>query len=880
MSAKVSSISSTPLPARAFAALAVLAGALAAAAPPSACDTGEFVLRADFEGARLSGCSVDSASAVTLRIAPEDGGRINPSPWYGFHARAARDDAELAATLRYEVHRHRYVPKVSADGVQWRALSADEFDVRDDGSATIRLRPGVRGLYVSAQENLGADFYARWRQRAAAVSDARWQEIGRSVAGRPIDALIVDRDAPAYILILGRQHPPEVSGAVALTGFVDRLLDMRQSCAASAGPDPRPPRCAFFDGHGLVVVPLLNPDGVARGHWRHNLGQTDLNRDWGPFAQPETRAVRDLVNGLEAQRRVPRLVLDFHSTNRSLFYIQDAASPTRPPRFAAQWLDRADAIGGLYAYERAPRPLTETGTSKNYFHRRFGIASITFEVGDEEPRADVARSARIFADALAETLPAALAAAAAAPCADRFCHLAEANAASLVMLAEERIVSAERSRAIARALAWIDEEQARPGAARSGDYLHLEERLVALAGAAASGIHAGRSRQDLHGTARRMMARRWWLDAFAALLDARDAALALARAHAATVVPAYTHGVQAQPTSYGHYLLAFSAALGRDAERFAQGYARLNRSPLGAAALGASGFGVNRHRLAELLGFDAPVENSYDANLISSSDYKREFAAIVAASAIPIGQFAQNLHTQYHDPEPWMRLHPGQTSGSSAMPQKRNPRPIDRLRSAASRVVGQAFSVTLLAHNTDPGMNDYRDIDAVEKLAAEAMQLYARYAALLGSIELDAQRALEEVARGSATLSEVADTLAREADVPLRHARGYASALADSARAAGIGAASLDDAQLARIYAQTVGGALPLPPGDLRRALDARAMLAARRGFGGPQPAEVARSIAGHAQSQAAHRAWLAARERQLGDARRELRRLRAQLAR
>ena len=156
------------------------------------------------------------------------------------------------------------------------------------------------------------------------------------------------------------------------------------------------------------------------------------------------------------------------------------------------------------------------------------------------------------------------------------------------------------------------------------------------------------------------------LDSYEALLAARYALLDLSAAHVNTVVPAYTHGVQAQPTTFAHYLLAFSAAFERDAERLQQAYARLNLSPLGAAALSTSGFPVDRERLAELLGFGGLVENSYDANLVSSVDSKIEFANALATSAITVGQFMQNLHTQYHNPEPWIRLEEGRPMSAAS----------------------------------------------------------------------------------------------------------------------------------------------------------------------------------------------------------------------
>ena len=258
--------------------------------------------------------------------------------------------------------------------------------------------------------------------------------------------------------------------------------------------------------------------------------------------------------------------------------------------------------------------------------------------------------------ALAQLLP--FVAVAAGPH-DHFHYLAEINKASLVTLAEEGLVSAELAADIAQGVAHIIDEQAREGAVRSSNYLDFEKRLLEIVGPEASRLHMGRSRQDIGSTMRRMAIRDAFLDTYDELLAARYALLDLAAAHVETIIPAYTHGVQAQPTTLAHYLLAFSAAFERDARRLQEVYARLNLSPLGAAALGTSGFPLNRERLADQLGFDGIVENSYDANLVASVDSKIELANALATSAITVGQFMQNLHTQYHNPRPWILLEEG-----------------------------------------------------------------------------------------------------------------------------------------------------------------------------------------------------------------------------
>ena len=447
---------------------------------------------------------------------------------------------------------------------------------------------------------------------------------------------------------------------------------------------------------------------------------------------------------------------------------------------------------------------------------------------------------------------------------DFLCNMTAANEASLVMLREQDLLPQDLSREIGRAIERIDSEQAATGARRWTNYLDFEKRLIELAGPEASRLHTGRSRQDLHETVRRMLMREEFLDTFGRLLGARTALQELAGRHVETVIPAYTHGVQAQPTTLAHYLLAFDAALGRDADRLRELYPRLNRSPLGAAALGTSGFAVDRARLAALLGFDGPVENSYDANLLSSADVKIEFANALANSAIHVGQFAQDLHAQYREARPWMLVDESTTDVSSLMPQKRNPRPVDRLRSRATDVVAGAQAAMLAAHNTHTGMNDYRGTEPLFAVTDAAQGMYGAWAKLLGGLRVDPAAARAVVEADYATMTEVADTLQREAGVPFRVAHHYASELTDYGRARGKRPADLTDEELQAVYRDAIGAPLPLSPRAIREAMDPANMVDSRKGLGGPQPAEVRRMLDTQAGTVQADRAWLDARQKDL----------------
>ena len=830
------------------------------------CDTGLYEIRAGYETARANACQVTAPRGVVLTIEPEDAPPINPSPWYGFHVRpkAVVESGSVVVTLRYSDSGHRYWPKISSDALHWEPLAERHWLAHEDGRATMELKPGPEGLFVSAQEMVGLEFYARWRRTMAQrFGSLEWDILGYSEQQRPLFLAQTAPDAAQHLLLIGRQHPPEVPGAWMFLAFAESLLGARDRACI----DAQSPTCLFFARHNVILIPNLNPDGVAGGHWRHNSRGADLNRDWGRFEQAETRAVKDLVDRLEDDGGQLALMLDFHSTWKNVFYVPTLKETTLPPAFNSRWLRLARSSGDAYEFEIAPRASGNGEIAKNWFYQRFGIPAITVETGDETNRAEIEATGRALAEALITVLgggEGALARRRGAWCPDFFCYLVQANKASLVMLAEQELVSRQNAENIAVAIARLEIEQQAAGAPRTPNYLDFEQRLVEMAGEEASNLHLGRSRQDLHGAVRRMLIRDHWLELAEAGLTARLALLDLAEQQAMTPIPAYTHGVQAQPTTLGHFLLAFSGQLERDGDRFRQGYARMNASPLGAAALGTSGFAVNRERLAQLLGFAAPVDNSYDANFVSSGDLRRELAMILALSATSIGQLAESLHTQYHNPRPWILLDESVTSGSTIMPQKRNPRPLDRVRSQATRVVGGAHTQILLAHNVNTGMHDYRALEPFTDLAGQAKRMYRRYAELIGSLRVDREQALEELRSGYSMMTEVADFLVREVGLPFRTAHRYASALTALARAKAKRATALSDEELADTYRDVIGKRLPTAPDKLRQAMDPVALLAARQGRGGPQPEEVQRMLREHRAAATQHREWLEAAHEEL----------------
>lgn len=435
--------------------------------------------------------------------------------------------------------------------------------------------------------------------------------------------------------------------------------------------------------------------------------------------------------------------------------------------------------------------------------------------------------------------------------------LDQINKACIVMLAEGGIVPRDTAARIAQGIAQVMEQMRDSGVPRrSADYLDYEPRLTAVVGADASRLHSGRSRQDIASTLARMNLRDGLLQEIAALIAAREKTLALATQHTETIIPAYTHGVQAQPTTFAHYLHALAAALARETERLRQAYQRINRNPLGAAALATSSFPIDRKRLEILLGFEGLLENAYDANHLAPVDSALDVASALAIAAVQIGQFAQDMHTQYADPMPWFLLATGELTGvSSIMPQKRNPAALEQLRAQSSILLGEMQTVFLISHNNRTGMFDYRMYDPVP--CARALQVFKLLGQVMSGLVVNKERALAEVKADYSTTTEIADALMQKADVPFRIGHHFASKLTDYGRGNKLRLHDIPYAEAVRIYQEQTQQALPLTEAVFREIISAEYMVFGRKGIGGPQLSEVNRMLTAERAAVAADLAWL-----------------------
>ena len=293
--------------------------------PDRTCASETILLDSHFEAGNLGICEVSEDGEFTLTLYPEDAPPINPSAWYAFRASGKPGDeviVELALAHGYA----RYWPKFSTDGRTWRPLDSRQVSGGGEKSKSMTMSFVLEGssAWIAGQEIFDNRQYRDWLADREFAGGVETSLLGSSVQGRPV-YLLETPDKPELVLFIGRQHPPEVTGAIGMKAFMDTVFADTELALR------------FRDRFKLAVVPLLNPDGVANGHWRHNIGDTDLNRDWGPFKQPETRAVIRWVEQQEASGKELKLVLDFHSTWEDLFYTQPAVE--EPRDFASDWLD-------------------------------------------------------------------------------------------------------------------------------------------------------------------------------------------------------------------------------------------------------------------------------------------------------------------------------------------------------------------------------------------------------------------------------------------------------------------------------------------------------------------------------------------------------------
>ncbi|MGR3494607.1 argininosuccinate lyase [Citreimonas sp.] len=367
-------------------------------------------------------------------------------------------------------------------------------------------------------------------------------------------------------------------------------------------------------------------------------------------------------------------------------------------------------------------------------------------------------------------------------------------------------------------------------------HMNVESRLKEVIGDPAGRLHTGRSRNDQVATDFRLWVRDQLDMADASLTALMRALLAQAEAGADWVMPGFTHLQTAQPVTWGHHMLAYVEMFGRDRDRVRDARRRMNESPLGAAALAGTGFPIDRHMTAEALGFDRPMANSLDA--VSSRDFALEFLSVASISAMHLSRLAEELVIWSSAQFRFVALSDRFSTGSSIMPQKKNPDAAELIRAKIGRIFGANVALMMvmkglpLAYSKDMQEDKEQVFDAADNwlLALAAME------GMVGDMEANVPALKSAAAHGFSTATDLADWLVRETGLPFRDAHHVTGALVAKAEAKGC---DLPDLSLEEMRA--VHESIDETVFDV---LGVHNSVASRTSFGGTAPVRVREQVA------------------------------------
>ena len=365
-------------------------------------------------------------------------------------------------------------------------------------------------------------------------------------------------------------------------------------------------------------------------------------------------------------------------------------------------------------------------------------------------------------------------------------------------------------------------------------HMNIERRLIEITGEVGKKLHTARSRNDQVAVDIRLWLRSE-IEQIVRLLDAfRLAALDLAEKHTDTLMPGFTHLQTAQPVVFAHHLLAYDQMFGRDQQRLADCAKRMNRSPLGACALAGTSFDIDPAETARELGFDGPCANSIDA--VSDRDHLIEFCSAASICMMHFSRLSEELVLWSSQAFEFVRIGDGFTTGSSIMPQKRNPDIPEIARGKTGRVYGDLMALLTLmksqplAYNRDNQEDKERVFDSVDTLKSTI----ETFAAMIPTITANPEAMLRFLAKGFANATELADYLVRQG-IPFREAHGIVAAVVSNAERAGRTIESLEKADLIK-FSPHFG---EVPPGTLNM----RQAVQTRRHTGGTSPANCRAAI-------------------------------------
>jgi argininosuccinate lyase len=411
--------------------------------------------------------------------------------------------------------------------------------------------------------------------------------------------------------------------------------------------------------------------------------------------------------------------------------------------------------------------------------------------------------------------------------------------AHCAMLTKVGVISSQDGAKIMEGLDLIEQEMACGAFPFRDEYedihMNVEARLKELIGEPAGRLHTARSRNDQVAVDFRLWVRDACDRSAAQLHALQRTLLAKAEAHADTLMPGFTHLQPAQPVTFGHHLMAYVEMFGRDASRFTDARTRMNESPLGAAALAGSPFPIDRHMTAKALGFDRPTANSLDS--VSARDFALEALAAASICATHLSRIAEEIVIWVTPQFNFVTLSDAFTTGSSIMPQKRNPDAAELVRAKVGRILGSLVSLITvmkglpLAYSKDMQEDKQPVFEAFDSLSLAL----AAMAGMVADLEPNSARMAAAAGAGFSTATDLADWLVRTLGLPFRQAHHITGAAVKRAEVLGVDLPGLPLAELQALE--------PGITGDVYAVLAPAASAASRTSYGGTAPAEVRAQI-------------------------------------
>jgi argininosuccinate lyase len=411
--------------------------------------------------------------------------------------------------------------------------------------------------------------------------------------------------------------------------------------------------------------------------------------------------------------------------------------------------------------------------------------------------------------------------------------------AHAAMLLKQGVITSEDEAAIQGGLTAIEAEIAAGTFPFRDEYedihMNVEARLRELIGAAAGRLHTARSRNDQVALDFRLWVRAACDRTIMQIRALQTALVAKAEPHAATLMPGFTHLQPAQPVTFGHHLMAYVEMFGRDASRFADARARMNECPLGAAALAGSPFPIDRHATAQALGFDAPTANSLDS--VADRDFALESLSAATICATHLSRLAEEIVIWMTPQFGFVKLSDAFTTGSSIMPQKKNPDAAELVRAKVGRVLGSLTQLTVVMKGLPLTYSKDMQEDKVPTFEAfDALELsLAAMAGMVGDLEPVPERMAAAAGAGFSTATDLADWLVRTLDMPFRDAHHVTGAAVKRAETLGCDLPNLPLSELQAIE--------PRITADVFDVLTPEASAASRKSYGGTSPEQVRAQI-------------------------------------